>query len=89
MGFIFLFAIVLSLFTNSVFKVDIFQGSTRVSSLKEIIFPALISSFPKVFLSLLFLIGGRYLFLMGMANIPMYTVPMMFYSYVLFNALIF
>lgn len=66
-----------------------FHGSTRISSLKEIIFPALISSFPKVFLSLLFLIGGRYLFLMGIANIPMYTVPIMFYSYVLFNALIF
>jgi hypothetical protein len=47
------------------------------------------SSFPSVFLSLLFLAGGRYLFLIITANIPLFTIPMMFYSYVLFNALLF
>jgi hypothetical protein len=66
-----------------------FVGSTRISSLKELVYPALTSSFPPVFLSLLFLVGGRYLFLMRTANVPLFTVPMIFYSYVLFNALIF
>lgn len=66
-----------------------FVGATRISSMKEAVYPALMSSFPNVFLSLLFLVGGRYLFLMSTANVPLFTVPMMFYSYVLFNALIF
>lgn len=66
-----------------------FVGSTRLSSLKEAVYPALISSFPQVFISLLFIAGGRYLFLIITANVPLFTVPMMFYSYVLFNALLF
>ena len=89
MGFTFLFAILLSWFVYFVYNVKIFVGSSRLSSLKLSVYPALISSFPPVFLSLLFLVGGRYLFLMRTANIPLFTVPMMFYSYVLFNALIF
>jgi len=47
------------------------------------------ASFPEVFLSLLILAGGRYLFLIITANIPLFTVPIIFYSYVLFNALLF
>ena len=66
-----------------------FSGATRVSSLKELIYPALMSSFPHVFISLLFLAGTRYLFLIATANVPLFTVPMIFYSYVLFNALLF
>ena len=66
-----------------------FIGATRIRSLKDVVFPALIASFPNVFMSLLFLAGGRYLFLMLSANVPLFTVPMMFYSYVLFNALLF
>jgi hypothetical protein len=66
-----------------------FLGSRRISSIKEAVYPALMSSFPSVFLSLLFLAGGRYLFLIITANIPLFTVPIMFYSYVLFNALLF
>ena len=89
MGFTFIFAIVLSWFVYFVYNVNIFVGSTRISSIKEAVYPALTSSFPPVFLSLLFLVGGRYLFLITTANVPLFTVPMMFYSYVLFNALIF
>lgn len=66
-----------------------FIGSSRVSSIKEAVYPALTSSFPHVLLSVLFLAGGRYLFLIMTANVPLFTVPIMFYSYVLFNALIF
>jgi len=66
-----------------------FVGATRISSLKDVIYPALMSSFPQFFLSILFLAGGRYLFLIITANVPLFTVPMMFYSYVLFNALFF
>lgn len=89
MGFIFLLSIVLSWFVFFVYNVKIFVGSRRVSSLKEAIYPALMSSFPNIFLSLLLIAGGRYLFLIITANVPLFTVPMMFYSYVLFNALLF
>jgi F-type H+-transporting ATPase subunit a len=85
----FLSSIAMSWFVFFVYNVKIFVGATRVSSLKEAIYPALMSSFPHVFISLLFLAGGRYLFLMITANVPLFTVPMMFYSYVLFNALLF
>jgi F-type H+-transporting ATPase subunit a len=89
MGFMFLFSIALSWFVFFVYNVKMFVGSTRLSSLKEAVYPALISSFPQVFISLLFIAGGRYLFLIITANVPLFTVPMMFYSYVLFNALLF
>ena len=89
MGFIFLLSIVLSWFVFFVYNVKMFVGSSRISSLKEAVYPALISSFPNVFLSLLLIAGGRYLFLIMTANVPLFTVPMIFYSYVLFNALLF
>lgn len=89
MGFIFLISIFLSWFVFFVYSVKMFIGATRIRSLKDVVFPALIASFPNVFMSLLFLAGGRYLFLMLSANVPLFTVPMMFYSYVLFNALLF
>jgi F-type H+-transporting ATPase subunit a len=89
MGLMFLFSIALSWFVFFVYNVKMFVGSTRLSSLKEAVYPALISSFPQVFISLLFIAGGRYLFLIITANVPLFTVPMMFYSYVLFNALLF
>lgn len=89
MGIIFLISILLSWFVFFIYNVRMFIGSTRFSSIKEVIYPALMSSFPHVFLSILFLAGGRYLFLMITANVPLFTVPIIFYSYVLFNALIF
>ena len=89
MGFIFLFSIFISWFVFFIYNVKIFVARSRISSIKEAVYPALMSSFPSVFLSLLFLAGGRYLFLITTANIPLFTVPMMFYSYVLFNALLF
>ena len=89
MGFIFLLSLVLSWFVFFVYNVKMFVGARRISSLKESVYPALMSSFPNVFLSLLFIAGGRYLFLIITANVPLFTVPMMFYSYVLFNALLF
>ena len=89
MGFIFLSSIAMSWFVFFVYNVKIFVGATRVSSLKEAVYPALMSSFPHVFISLLFLAGGRYLFLIMTANVPLFTVPIMFYSYVLFNAVLF
>jgi len=85
----FLFSIALSWFVFFIYNVKMFVGSTRLSSLKEAVYPALMSSFPQVFISLLFIAGGRYLFLMITANVPLFTVPMIFYSYVLFNALLF
>ena len=79
----------MSWFVFFVYNVKMFLGSRRISSIKEAVYPALMSSFPSVFLSLLFLAGGRYLFLIITANIPLFTVPIMFYSYVLFNSLLF
>ena len=89
MGFIFLLSIVLSWFVFFVYNVKMFVGARRISSLKESVYPALMSSFPNVFLSLLFIAGGRYLFLIITANVPLFTVPMMFYSYVLTHSIIF
>jgi F-type H+-transporting ATPase subunit a len=89
MGFMFLFSIALSWFVFFIYNVKMFVGATRLSSLKEAVYPALMSSFPQVFISLLFIAGGRYLFLIITANVPLFTVPMIFYSYVLFNALLF
>jgi len=85
----FLFSIALSWFVFFIYNVKMFVGATRLSSLKEAVYPALMSSFPQVFISLLFIAGGRYLFLIITANVPLFTVPMIFYSYVLFNALLF
>ena len=47
------------------------------------------SSFPVIFTSLIVTIIRRYLFMIVTANVPLFTVPMIFYSYVLFNALLF
>ena len=84
-----LFSIFLSWLFYFIFNVKIFIGFTRVASLNSVVRPILMSSFPALFLSALFFIGGRYLFLMTTANIPLFTVPMIFYSYVLWNALLF
>ena len=85
----FLFSIALSWFVFFIYNIKMFVGATRLSSLKEAVYPALMSSFPQLFISLLFIAGGRYLFLIITANVPLFTVPMIFYSYVLFNALLF
>lgn len=57
--------------------------------MKDLLVPAIKSSFPVIFRTFVVTLIGRYLFLMVSANIPLFTVPMMFYSYVLFNALLF
>lgn len=85
----FLCSIALSWLVFFIYNVKMFIGASRISSIKESIYPALISSFPQVFISLLFLAGRRYLFLIMTANVPLFTVPIIFYSYVLFNALLF
>jgi F-type H+-transporting ATPase subunit a len=40
-------------------------------------------------LTVIFVGASRYVFIIRIANIPMFVVPTLFYSYVLFNALLF
>jgi len=70
-------------------RVNFFVGSNRISAIKIILVPAIKSSFPVIFVSLVVTVIRRYLFLIITANVPLFTIPMIFYSYVLFNALLF
>jgi hypothetical protein len=69
--------------------VELFTGSRRISYLKSLLVPIVKSSFPLIFSGVVVTVLRRYLFLIITANIPLFTMPMMFYSYVLFNALLF
>ncbi len=89
MGFIFMFSVLISWFAFFLCSVNMFVASRRISSIKRSVKPIISSSFPSVFVSFLMLASSRYLFLIITANIPLFRVPIMFYSYVLFNALIF
>jgi len=89
MFFLFLISIIFAWFLFLIVSIKLFARENRVSFLKVSIFPIIKASFPYVFLSILGLSFRRYLFLMLIANFPMFTVPMIFYSYVLFHALLF
>ncbi len=89
MSFMFLSSIIFTWILFLIFNVKLFARENRISFLKVSIFPIIKASFPYVFLSILALSSRRYLFLIMIANFPMFTVPIMFYSYVLFNALLF
>ena len=89
MSFMFLSSIIFTWILLLIFNVKLFARENRISFLKVSIFPIIKASFPYVFLSILALSSRRYLFLIMIANFPMFTVPIMFYSYVLFNALLF
>ena len=68
---------------------DLFLRVTRFSSLKLRISKAFTTSFPLIFLSFLSILVGRFVFLMVMANFPLFSVPIMFYSYVLIYSILF
>lgn len=70
-------------------RVNFFVGSNRLSALKRLLVPVIQASFPVIFTSLVVTVIRRYLFLIVTANIPLFTIPIIFYSYVLFNALLF
>ena len=57
--------------------------------LKYLIIPLVKSSFPLVLLPILSLSASRYIFLIIISNFPMFSVPIIFYSYVLIHALFF
>jgi len=89
MSFLFISSIILSWFIFFFIRVNLFVGSNRIRVIKGMLVEAIKSSFPVIFTTLVITVIRRYLFLMVSANVPLFTMPMMFYSYVLFNALLF
>ncbi len=89
MSFLFISSIILSWFRFFFIRVNLFVGSNRVRVIKRMLVSAIKSSFPVIFTTLVITVIRRYLFLMISANVPLFTIPMIFYSYVLFNALLF
>lgn len=89
MSMIFLTSILFSWFLFFVINAHFFLGSNRIVALKNSVYPIIRSSFPLVFGTLFAVVAGRYLFLILTANIPLFTVPIIFYSYVFFNAFLF
>lgn len=89
MSFLFISSIILSWFIFFFIRVNLFVGSNRVRVIKRMLVSAIKSSFPVIFTTLVITVMRRYLFLMISANVPLFTMPIMFYSYVLFNALLF
>lgn len=89
MSLLFLRSILFSWFLFFFIRVNLFVGSRRISVIKAMLVPAIKSSFPVIFRTLVITVFRRYLFLMTTANVPLFTIPMIFYSYVLFNALLF
>lgn len=89
MSFLFISSIILSWFIFFFIRVNLFVGSSRIRVIKGMLVEAIKSSFPVIFTTLVITVIRRYLFLMVSANVPLFTMPMMFYSYVLFNALLF
>jgi len=89
MSFLFIRSIIFSWFLFFFIRVELFTGSRRISYLKSLLVPIVKSSFPLIFSGVVVTVLRRYLFLIITANIPLFTMPMMFYSYVLFNALLF
>lgn len=89
MSFIFLRSIVFSWFLFFFLRVNFFVGSRRISAIKSLLVPIIKSSFPVIFRTLVVTVIRRYLFIIVTANVPLFTVSIIFYSYVLFNALLF
>lgn len=89
MSFLFISSIILSWFIFFFIRVNLFVGSNRIRVIKGMLVEAIKSSFPVIFTTLVITVIRRYLFLIVSANVPLFTMPMMFYSYVLFNALLF
>ena len=89
MSFIFLRSIMFSWFLFFFLRVNFFVGSRRISAIKSLLVSIVKSSFPVIFRTLVITVIRRYLFIIVTANVPLFTVPIIFYSYVLFNALLF
>lgn len=89
MSFLFISSIILSWFIFFFIRVNLFVGSNRVRVIKRMLVSAIQSSFPVIFTTLVITVIRRYLFLIIRANVPLFTIPIIFYSYVLFNALLF
>ncbi len=89
MSFILISSVILTWILYFIVNAKLFVGDNRISIIKFIVFPMIKASFPYVFIGILGLSARRYLFLILIANFPMFTVPIIFYSYVLFHALLF
>uniref|UniRef100_A0AB39A6C9 F-ATPase protein 6 n=1 Tax=Asplanchna sp. TaxID=3231738 RepID=A0AB39A6C9_9BILA len=89
MSMLFFYSILVSMGYYLIINVSYWVMYNRFSSLKTSSYSLFKSSLPAVFTMVLFFSMTRYVFMMSTANIPMFFVPTMFYSYVLFNALVF
>lgn len=82
------FSLLLSSFVFILLTVNYFSSYNRLSSLKSLVYTSFMRTYPTIFCTLGFVFAGRYVFIMSTANVPSFIVPMMLYSYVLFNALL-
>jgi len=89
MFIILLISLVLSWIFYLLFNVKVFLSTNRIRILKSLIMPLVKSSFPLVLLPILSLSASRYIFLIIISNFPIFSVPIIFYSYVLIHALFF
>lgn len=89
MFIILLISLVLSWIFYLLFNVKVFLSTNRIRMLKSLIIPLVKSSFPLVLLPILSLSASRYMFLIIISNFPIFSVPIIFYSYVLIHALFF
>ena len=86
---LFFYSILVSIGYYLIINVSYWVMYNRFSSLKTRSYSLFKRSLPAVFTIVLFFSMTRYVFMIRTANIPMFFVPTMFYSYVLFNALVF
>lgn len=86
---LFFYSLLVSIRYYFIINVSYWLMYNRFTSLKSSSYSLFKTSIPAVFTIVLFFSMTRYVFMIRTANIPMFFVPTMFYSYVLFNALVF
>jgi len=88
MSLLFLSSILFSWFLLFLTNFSLFIGSSRIVVFKGLIFNIVKSSFIPVFFFFIYLSLIRYFFIIILANTPLFTVPIIYYSYVLFHSLL-
>lgn len=82
------YSVLLSWFIFIIFTAKYWFSFNRLSALLISFTDILKSSFPPLMVCVFVVACTHYAMLMATANIPGFTVPIMFYSYALFNALL-
>ena len=82
------FSILISLVIYYIFSCKFWYSSSRFSVLMSLVFSFFKSSFPPMFLTVLYVLSGHYVYMTLMSTVPMLHIPIIFYSYVFFNSII-